>query len=301
MPLPLRTGPWYINKLKKNTQRRKGHHPPHHVLTIIIRVMMRMPSTVIAGAMYQYIDTWDRARAVCEHLRNGGFTVLAFDIEGVNLGRKGQVTLLQVAVDETCVYCFDVLLLGPALMGANFLGPLFHSPHVVKVCFDCRVDGDVLQSHFGLQIAHVYDIQVLYTLLFQASSDRFLKGLRHVLQSSGIIACPQHLQRVLAAKTKIKTLMSKNTRLFCIRPVTTELLQYCTADVVFLLRMYRYWHHMKPHGQIVALSMKRMTCFQSRPHEIPPRQMSLLDFPTCCADAPPPPPTTTWVSSSCMP
>lgn len=233
--------------------------------------------------VYQYIDTWDKVRSVCTYLHAGGYTVFAFDLEGVHLGRNGQVTLLQLAVDETCVFCFDVLLLGPALLGPHYLGPLFMSPHVVKVCFDCRVDGDVLQSHFGLCLSRVYDIQVLYTLLFQAENDRFLKGLRHVLQSSGIIPCQHQLHHVLSAKTKIKRLMSTNSHLFKIRPVTSELLQYCSADVVFLLRMYRAWHHLRQHQHVIDLSMRRLHAFLNRSSEIPARQMSVLDF---CISAP---------------
>jgi len=232
----------------------------------------------MSSSVYRYIDTWDKAYLVCKILRQGSYHVMAFDLEGVNLGRQGQVTLLQLAVDETCVFCFDILMLGPALMGPNFLGPLFMSPHMVKLCFDCRVDGDVLQTHFGINAPHIYDIQVLYTLLFQANNDRFLKGLRHVLQTSGIITCPQRLQHILTAKTKIKTLMAGNANLFLMRPVTTELLQYCSSDVVFLLRMYTCWHHLIPHCQIVDLSMERLHRFLNRTSEIPSRQMSVLDF-----------------------
>lgn len=232
----------------------------------------------MSSFVYKYIDTWDKAYLVCNLLRQGTYHVMAFDLEGVNLGRQGQVTLLQLAVDESCVFCFDILMLGPALLGQNFLGPLFMSPHMVKLCFDCRVDGDVLHTHFGIHIPHVYDIQVLYTMLFQANNDRFLKGLRHVLQTSGIISCPYRLHHILAAKTKIKTLMTANANLFQMRPVTTELLQYCSSDVVFLLRMYRHWHHLIPHAKIVDLSMGRLNRFLNRTSEIPSKQMSILDF-----------------------
>lgn len=229
-------------------------------------------------SVYKYIDTWDKVYVVCKLLRHGAYSVIAFDLEGVNLGRQGQVTLLQLAVDETCVFCFDILMLGPALLGPNFLGPFFMSPHVIKICFDCRVDGDVLHSHFGVQPPHIYDIQVLYSILFQAPQDPYLKGLRHVLQTSGIINCSQRLSQILLAKTKIKKLMAANANLFLIRPVTTELLEYCSSDVVYLLQMYRLWHHLIPHSHVVNISSTRLQCFIQRTSEIPSRQMSVLDF-----------------------
>ena len=63
----------------------------------------------MSSFVYKYIDTWDKAYLVCNLLRQGTYHVMAFDLEGVNLGRQGQVTLLQLAVDESCVFCFDIL------------------------------------------------------------------------------------------------------------------------------------------------------------------------------------------------
>ena len=246
-----------------------------HSISVFKQAIQPMSSTL---PFYQYVDTWEKARSVCAYLRNGMYSVFAFDLEGVNLGRDGQVTLLQIAVNESVVFCFDLLLLGPTLLGPDFLGPIFVSPHLIKLCFDCRVDGDVLKSHFGLGLQCIYDIQILYTMLFQAKGDRFLKGLRHVLQHSGIITCRTQLHHVLSAKTKIKALMATDTQLFKARPLSAELLQYCTADVIFLLRMYCIWRHLRHHDQIIAMSMCRLHSFIARSADIPSRQMSVLDF-----------------------
>jgi hypothetical protein len=227
--------------------------------------------------MYCYVDTWQKAIDACHQLRRRCEGIFAFDLEGVNLGREGVVTLLQIAVDENQVFCFDVLLLGRALFAPECLGGLFMEPNVVKVCFDCRVDGDVLQSHFGLRLSTMYDIQVLYTLVFQSKGDRFLKGLLHVLQMPEVVTHKGVLRRVLSGKRRMKALMRRQ-QVFLHRPLSKETLEYCTSDVVYLLRMHRLWGGRVHPQRIISTSMDRLHRFWGRTCEIPPQQMSLVDF-----------------------
>lgn len=227
---------------------------------------------------YLYVSTLHQAKKICEYIRKASPTVLAFDLEGVNLGLKGQATLLQVAIDETIVFCFDLLNLGHTVLGPNYLGPFFTASSIHKLCFDCRVDGEVLSAHFGLPLQGLLDIQILYTLLFQGKNDRYLKGLRHVLEYSGIIASKQQLHTLLVAKFHVKNLMASNPYLFKERPLTPQILHYCAADVVLLLRMYAHWQNCYSPHLIVHISMARLHRFRNRNTEIPPREMSVLDF-----------------------
>ena len=232
-----------------------------------------------------YVDTWAQAQSVCAGLSDAG--VVAFDMEGVQLGQKhGRLTLLQVARDEHTVFCFDVLKLGGAEL-FDLLGPILGSPRIIKLCFDCRVDGDVLWRQYGVRLSSVYDIQVLYTLLFQARSDRFLKGLAHVLQVPGIFPGAQMLDQVLGTKRRMKSLMAAQEDLFMQRPIAGDLLEYCGADVSCLLRMHRLWGHRWPQEEVIKTSMARLIRFIDRPCEVPPpRSMSLIDFRAIEADGP---------------
>ena len=225
------------------------------------------------------VETWELAAVVCSRLL-ADCRVFAFDLEGVNLGRKGHVTLLQIAVDERTSFCFDILVLGQRLFGPDFLGPLFTSPRILKICFDCRVDGDVLQSHFGLKLTTLYDIQVLYTLLFQARTDRYLKGMRHVLLMPGVVEHSTALESVLCTKRRMKDLMARK-HIFLERPIAAEVLQYCGADVLYLLRMHSLWQHSLPSERIIAKSMDRLSQFYTRSSEIPARKMAEIDFARC--------------------
>jgi hypothetical protein len=230
-----------------------------------------------------YVDTWPMAHSACAGLRNAG--LVAFDMEGVNLGKKdGRLTLLQVARDDHTVFCFDVLKLGGAEL-FSLLGPLLGSPNVIKLCFDCRMDGDVLWRQFRVRLRRVYDIQVLYTLLFQARTDRFLKGLAHVLQVPGVLPGAHMLDQVLGTKLRMKKLMAAQEDLFLQRPIAGDLLEYCGADVSCLLRMHRLWAHRWPQEDVIETSMGRLILFINRPCEVPPpRSMSVIDFSPISAD-----------------
>jgi exonuclease 3'-5' domain-containing protein 1 len=59
---------------------------------------------------------------------------VAFDCEGINLGARGQLTLMQLATMNGNAYVFD-LLTCPALLNEGGLHSLLESSDIVKVNF----------------------------------------------------------------------------------------------------------------------------------------------------------------------
>lgn len=57
--------------------------------------------------------------------------VVGFDCEGINLGLKGQLTLMQIATMKGFCYVFD-LISCPEMIGYG-LGKILESPDVIKV------------------------------------------------------------------------------------------------------------------------------------------------------------------------
>jgi hypothetical protein len=222
------------------------------------------------------VDTWDKVQAACAAI--AGCHVIAFDLEGVNLGLNGMLTVLQVAIHPRTVFCFDVLVLGQGLFAHHHLGSIFASFRTVKLCFDCRVDGEVLQRQLGVQLNLLYDVQILYTLLFQSPRDPFLKGLHRVMQMPGVVESEGALNRILQSKRRIKDALGRQQHIFFVRPLTAELLQYCGCDVYYLLRMHRLWHQQRSTHLILEATRARLNRFCARDAPIPSRQMSVLDF-----------------------
>lgn len=73
--------------------------------------------------------------------------VVGLDCEGINLGVKGQLTLLQLATMTGFSYVFD-LISCPAMIDAG-LKKLLESPDIVKVRKRCK-DLNICQSIVGV-------------------------------------------------------------------------------------------------------------------------------------------------------
>ena len=85
--------------------------------------------------------------------------VLAFDCEGVKLGRGGKMTLVQIGAKSDTVYLFDVLVLGKDLFSAG-MKDILESPNIYKYMYDCRWDSDSLYHEFNVKLTNVLDMQL---------------------------------------------------------------------------------------------------------------------------------------------
>ena len=204
-----------------------------------------------------------------------GKSPLVMDMEGICLGRSGQVTMLQLAADPGNVFCFDVLVLGETIF--RWLGPLLQDPGIIKLCYDARCDADALFHIYGITLRGVYDIQVLYTILFQPANDPYLKGLYHTLQMQGVVE-PECLQQILHCKRSHKLQMQAGSDFLLHRPLSHYSLQYCALDVVYLFVMYNKWRESGRDGLLMALSARRIESYVFLPALLNPRFMSLVDF-----------------------
>ena len=58
-------------------------------------------------------------------------------MEGVELGRAGSVTMIQLSATPNHVFCFDVLRLGPEIV--ERIRPLLEDASIMKLCYDARL------------------------------------------------------------------------------------------------------------------------------------------------------------------
>jgi hypothetical protein len=214
----------------------------------------------------------DNAKKICSWIIKH-ISLVSFDIEGVNLGRDGTITLLQIGINERKVFCFDILALGKDVF--QYLKPIFESETICKLCYDCRTDADVLKANHGVNIKYVYDIQVLYTFVFQNEGDPYLKGLQHALKIPGIVH-PQMAKEVMLFKKKIKDSLQKiGSEIFIQRPIPNEILMYCVSDVIYLYKMFYLWCFYVDFSVVVQASMYRLYKFCNR---VQSKKMYYVDF-----------------------
>jgi exonuclease 3'-5' domain-containing protein 1 len=84
--------------------------------------------------------------------------IIGVAAEGVNLGRNGQLCLLQFATTSH-VFIFDILVLGQTAFTEG-LTELLECCRILKVIHDCRLISDIMFHQFGTKLVNIFDTQV---------------------------------------------------------------------------------------------------------------------------------------------
>jgi ribonuclease D len=158
--------------------------------------------------------------------------LVSVDCEGVELGRNGQLSIIQVATADH-VYVFDVLSLGETLFSKGLKRAL-ERPIPTKVFYDCRRDSDILYHQFGVKLKGVVDAalsEVFFRWTNGMGVPRFLKGYRRCVETYLGVDNPHFFQ----LKNKVSSMMSTlGTSIWIERPLPQELLEYAAYDVKYL-------------------------------------------------------------------
>lgn len=85
--------------------------------------------------------------------------VISVDCEGINLGIKGDLTLIEIGTVHGEAFIFDVFQC-PAIMSEGGLKALLENDNVIKVIHDCRNDSVNLFTQFKVLLRNVFDTQV---------------------------------------------------------------------------------------------------------------------------------------------
>lgn len=177
---------------------------------------------------------------------------LYFDLEGVNLSRKGSISIFQLLVHpQNKIYLIDIHVLGgtafttPGVNGNTFQS-ILESSAIPKACFDVRNDSDALYFHHGIALEGVHDIQLM------ENASRQLGYPRKYL--TGLIKCIEYdAPMTIQAKNACKAIKEKGLELFApekggsyqvfnTRPLHEDIKAYCVQDVRFLPLLWKkYW------------------------------------------------------------
>eukprot|EP01023_Acetabularia_acetabulum_P042669 TRINITY_DN4245_c0_g1_i2.p3 TRINITY_DN4245_c0_g1~~TRINITY_DN4245_c0_g1_i2.p3 ORF type:complete len:250 (-),score=26.94 TRINITY_DN4245_c0_g1_i2:111-860(-) len=189
---------------------------------------------------------------------------IAVDMEGINLCRIGELCIIQICGYHTPVYIFDVVTMGYSLFDQGGLASLLENQNILKVVFDGRGDNDALYHQFNVNMNGVYDVQVLYTEVFNNSTDPFLKGLSRCLSSFG----EYHLSE--SERIRLNCIKDRGVQLFAPeqggsyevwkqRPLNPDLVEYAACDVRYLLQIKQQWGGSCQSHLIERASSERVT------------------------------------------
>ena len=162
-----------------------------------------------------------------------GIPTLAIDLEGVNLGKGGSVTIVQLASMNRQVYLFDVLQ-APDMM-EKVLKPMLESSSVLKILHDCKNDSCALHFNHRVTLEHVFDTQVAHAVIQQQESGKAAYKLKSGSLNALVELYGKGLLPINSKKDSMKKVYRRNPRFWAQRPLTQEMILYAAADVYVLV------------------------------------------------------------------
>jgi exonuclease 3'-5' domain-containing protein 1 len=206
----------------------------------------------------EIIDTVDQVRKLSDWLdyRLGRpppwDSTMYMGLEGVNLCRKGSISILTILVDSGVaetgiatryVYLVDVHKLGKAAFNTagrkrTTLKDILEDEDTPKVVFDVRNDSDALFAHFGVSLQGVEDVQLMDSATRATTvSRRTLNSLAKCIERNTRIDSKEHASWKLAKERGERLFMARHggtSEIFNQRPIPEEIISYCAGDIRYL-------------------------------------------------------------------
>lgn len=209
------------------------------------------------------VDTKGGVQALSAWLLSHPDTPIAFDAEGVNLCRDGQLCLVQLS-DGSATWLVDVVALGKDAFEDGGLKEVLESETLLKVGYDGRADADALYWQHGVRLRNMYDIQIASCKRQDAEQgrrDRFVHGLGKAIS---VFLRDDPVRASKLSKTKQAGLHAfapehgGSYDVWVDRPLPPSLVEYAAADVDLLLAMKTAWQRFSPVGPNVVTASTRI-------------------------------------------
>ncbi|KAG8034029.1 hypothetical protein G9C98_008510 [Cotesia typhae] len=154
---------------------------------------------------------------------------VSLDCEGINVGSKGQLTLIQIGTMEGNVFIFD-LFTSPTLIDA--LRKLLEDPSVIKVIHDCRNDSVNFYNQFGITLKNVFDTQAAHAVIQFQETGKPVDKVKNVNFNT---LCDLYEAPCNLLKNQLKYFYRKDQKYWLRRPMSRDMLIYATSDVLGLV------------------------------------------------------------------
>lgn len=156
---------------------------------------------------------------------------IGFDGEGVNLGPKGQLTLVQISTVQGQVILLDIQT-SPAIMTQGGLKRLLESEQIIKVVHDCRNDSAALFFQYDVNIRGVFDTQAAHAVLQLQDTGKPVYKVKNVSLNA---LCELYGAPVNPMKEQVKNIYRRDQKFWARRPLTRDMICYAAADVLALV------------------------------------------------------------------
>jgi len=175
------------------------------------------------------VNVKESLQVVEEILRAG--QPVGLDGEGVNLGPKGRLTLVQISTMAGQVNIFDVQT-NPALLSQGGLNKLIQSEKIIKVVHDCRNDSAALYHQHDITIKNVFDTQAAHAVLQLQDTGKPVYKVKNVSLNA---LCELYNAPVNPMKDQVKNIYRRDQKFWARRPLSRDMICYAAADVLALV------------------------------------------------------------------
>lgn len=189
---------------------------------------------VLIGSFMSVVDSLETLSECAAHF--DGVSELAWDCEGVELGRFGSVTVIQFASRDRC-YILDLLCPHREAI-LDFAKTLLEDPKVTKIIHDPAADSDALYHLHGITVVNVHDTQAWHMI---ANCLRKRPNLNATL---GAYGCD-------LGHSRDDDIYSVNYKIWETRPFTQLMLDRASSDVKHL---FTVWDEQVKNKSLESLS-----------------------------------------------
>ncbi|XP_059613250.1 uncharacterized protein LOC132259574 [Phlebotomus argentipes] len=162
--------------------------------------------------------------------------VISFDCEGINLGAKGQLTLVEIGTTRGEAFIFDILSC-PEMVVDGGLKNLLESENVIKIIHDCRNDSINLYNQFNILLRNVFDTQSAHAILQLQNHGKQVYKVKNVSLNT---LCEMYGAPINPMKDQLKNVYRRDQKYWARRPLSRDMLLYAAGDVLVLINEQLY-------------------------------------------------------------
>lgn len=174
--------------------------------------------------------------AIMKANANAENVVVSLDCEGINLGIKGELTLVEIGTVRGEAFIFDVLTC-PSIITEGGLKTLLESDKVIKVIHDCRNDAVNLFLQFKILLRNVFDTQSAHALLQYQEHGKQVYKVKNISLNT---LCDIYNAPKNPMKDQLKNIYRRDQKYWSRRPLSRDMLLYAAADVLVLINQQLY-------------------------------------------------------------